>query len=461
MTELTNMQRRATQTVVHGFANLSQLAHSGPLVLERGKGIHVWDNSGNRYMEGMAGLWCTALGYGNEELVEAAREQLSRLSFAHLFAGKSHDPAVALAEKIKQLSPAPASHVMFGCSGSDANDTQVKLAWYYNNARGKPQKKKIISRQFGYHGVTIASSSMTGIPRNHVDFDVPIDRFVHVSCPNHYRVAEPGESEEDFATRLAEELEATILREGPETVAAFIAEPVIGAGGVYVPPKTYFDKVQPILERHEVRMISDEVICGFGRTGEMFGCQTYDIRPDSISIAKQLTSAYAPLSAVTVPPEIYEALESESRKIGIFAHGFTYMGHPLACALGIKTLEIYERDDMVGHVQRVAPGFQTRLKALADHPLVGDARGVGLMGGLELVADKASKRPFPPALGMGLRAVKACEQQGLILRAIGDIVAVCPPQIITAEQIEELFDMFERGLDQLEAEVSREGLRAA
>jgi 4-aminobutyrate--pyruvate transaminase len=461
MTELSNMQHRAMQTVVHGFTNLHQMAHSGPLVLERGKGIHVWDNTGKKYMEGMAGLWCTALGYGNEELVEAAREQLSRLSFAHLFAGKSHDPAVALAEKIQQLSPAPASHVMFGCSGSDANDTQVKLAWYYNNARGKPQKKKIITRQFGYHGVTIASSSMTGIPRNHIDFDVPLDRFIHVSCPNHYRVGEPGESEEDFATRLAEELEATILREGPDTVAAFVAEPVIGAGGVYVPPRTYFEKVRPVLERHDVRMISDEVICGFGRTGEMFGCQTYDMRPDSITIAKQLTSAYAPLSAVTVPPEVYDALESESRKIGIFAHGLTYMGHPLSCALAIKTLEIYERDDMVGHVRRVAPGFQARLRALADHPLVGDARGVGLMGGLELVADKATKRPFPPALGMGLRAVKACEQQGLILRAISDIVAVCPPQIITSEQIDELFDMLERGLDQLEAEVSREGLRAA
>jgi len=461
MTELSNAQRRAVETVVHGFTNLAKLPQTGPIVVERGKGVYVWDTSGKRYLEGMAGLWCTALGYGNEEMVETAREQLSKLSFAHLFAARSHDPGVALAEKIKELSPAPASHVFFGSSGSEANDSQIKLTWYYNNARGKPEKKKIIGRQMGYHGVTLASASLTGIPRNHVDFDVPLDRFVHVSCPSVYRGAEDGESEEDFATRLAEELDQTIQREGPDTVAAFIAEPAMAAGGVHLPPRTYFEKVQPVLEKYDVRMIADEVVCGFGRTGNMFGSQTYGIKPDSITIAKQLTSAYAPLSAITVPRHVYEALEDESRKIGMFAHGYTYMGHPLCAALGLKALEIYERDDIVGHVRRVAPGFQRHIQRLAEHPLVGDARGVGLMGGLELVADKASKRPFDPGHGMALRVVKACEDEGLILRAIGDVVAVCPPQIIEEQQIDELFDMLTRALDRVEGDVSREDLRAA
>jgi len=309
--------------------------------------------------------------------------------------------------------------------------------------------------------VTLASASLTGIPRNHVDFDVPLDRFVLVSCPSPYRGAEEGESEEDFATRLAEELDETIQREGPETVAAFIAEPAIAAGGVHIPPRTYFEKVQPVLDKYDVRMIADEVVCGFGRTGNMFGSQTFNIKPDSITIAKQLTSAYAPLSAITVPGHVYEALEAESQKIGMFSHGFTYMGHPLCAALGLKALEIYERDDIVGHVRRIAPGFQAKIQALADHPLVGHARGVGLMGGLELVADKATKRAFAPGHGMALRVVRACEEEGLILRAIGDIVAVCPPQIINEQQIDELFEMLTRALDRVEAEAARENLRAA
>jgi 4-aminobutyrate--pyruvate transaminase len=461
MSELSNAQRRAVETVVHGFTNLRHLPKTGPIVVERGKGVYVWDTSGKRYLEGMAGLWCTALGYGNEEMAETAREQVSKLSFAHLFAARSHDPGVALAEKIKELSPAPASHVFFGCSGSEANDSQIKLTWYYNNARGKPEKKKIIGRQMGYHGVTLASASLTGIPRNHIDFDLPLDRFLHVSCPSPYRGAEEGESEEDFATRLAEELNNTIQQEGPDTVAAFFAEPAIAAGGVHIPPRTYFDKIQPVLERYDVRLIADEVVCGFGRTGEWFGSQTYGIKPDSISIAKQLTSAYAPLSAITVPGYLNDALEAESEKIGMFAHGYTYMGHPLSAALALKALEIYERDDIVGHVKRVAPGFQEKVRALGDHPLVGDARGVGLMGGLELVADKATKRPFAAGLGMGLRVVRACEDEGLILRAIGDVVAVCPPQIITEQQIDELFEMLTKALDRVEAEVAREDLRAA
>ena len=457
MAQLTNAQMRDVETLIHPYTNLEAHRSSGPVILDKGKGIYVHDTTGKKYIEGLAGLWCTSLGYGNEELIEAAREQLSKLSFTHIFSGKSHDPAIELAERIKEISPAPASKVFFTCSGSEANDTQVKLAWYYNNARGKTEKKKIISRQRGYHGVTIVSASLTGLPANHADFDLPIDRILHTACPHYYRNAEPGESEEEFATRMAEELDELIQKEDPDTVAAFIAEPVMGAGGVIVPPEGYFKKVQAVLDKYDILFIADEVICGFGRTGNMFGSQTFDIRPDTISVAKAITSAYAPLGALTVSEDVYQAMLDESRKIGIFGHGFTYSGHPLCTAVGLKTLEIYERDDIVGHVRSVAPLFQKRLRALEDHPLVGQARGIGLIGAIELVADKATKAKFDPKAGAAAHAVQMCQDEGLIVRNVfGDAAAVCPPLIITEDQINELFDTLERGLDR-----SIDQLRAA
>ncbi|GAB4225505.1 MAG: aspartate aminotransferase family protein [Methyloligellaceae bacterium] len=449
MSPLTNAETRDIETLIHPYTNLEVHRQTGPTIIERGKGIEVWDSNGKAYIEGMAGLWCTALGYGNEELIETAREQLSKLAFTHLFGGKSHDPAIALAEKLKEISPAPASKVFFTCSGSEANDTQIKLAWYYNNARGKPEKKKIISRQRGYHGVTIASASLTGLPANHADFDLPIHRILHTGCPHPYRHAQPGESIDDFTTRLAQELDEMIQRENPDTVAAFIAEPVQGAGGVVVPPEGYFEKIQAVLDKYDILFIVDEVICGFGRTGNMFGSQTYGLRPDTISVAKAITSAYAPLGALTVPEEVYQAMLDESRKIGTFGHGFTYSGHPLCTALGVKTLEIYERDDIVGHVRAVAPTFQKRLAALGDHPLVGETRGVGLLGGVELVADKESGKPFDPKLGTGLKAAACIQEEGLIIRAIGDTLAICPPLIIREDEVNELFDRLGRGLDAL------------
>lgn len=457
MPPLTNAQTRDIETLIHPYTNLDAHRSSGPVILEKGKGIHVWDTGGKRYIEGLAGLWCTSLGYGNEELAETAREQLSKLSFTHIFGGKSHDPAIELAEKLKEISPAPASKIFFTCSGSEANDTQIKLAWYYNNARGLPEKKKIISRQRGYHGVTIASASLTGLPANHADFDLPIDRILHTGCPHHYRHAQEGESEEDFCGRLAAELDELIQKEGPDTVAAFIAEPVQGAGGVVVPPEGYFAKIQAVLDKYDILFIVDEVICGFGRTGNLFGSQTYDLRPDTISIAKAITSAYAPLGAVTVSEEVYQAMLDESRKIGTFGHGFTYSGHPLCTAIGLKTLEIYERDNIVAHVQAIAPTFQKRLKAMGDHPLVGEARGVGLVGGVELVADKATKKPFDPKLGTGLKAANLIQDEGLIIRAIGDTLAICPPLIIQEDEINEMFDAMARGLDALLDQQAREG----
>jgi 4-aminobutyrate--pyruvate transaminase len=455
--KLTNSETRDIEVLLHPATNLAVHQEKGPLILDRGEGIYVFDSHGKRYIEGLAGLWCTALGYGNQELIEAAREQMAQLSFTHLFGSKSHEPAIELAEQLKELVPAPASKVFFTSSGSEANDTQIKLAWYYNNARGRPKKKKIIGRMRGYHGVTIGASSLTGLPVYHKDFDVPLPGFLHTDCPHYYRGAEAGETEEEFASRLAGKLDALIEREDPETVAAFIAEPVQGAGGVIVPPRTYFEKIQAVLAKHDVRLIADEVICGFGRTGNWFGSQTFGVAPDTISMAKAITSAYVPLGAVTVSEPVYQGLVEESRKLGMFAHGFTYSGHPLACAVAVKTLEIYKRTDIVGHVQKVAPRFQQRLNALADHPLVGEARGIGLIGALELVRDKGTRQGFDPSEGVGARTVAIAQDEGLISRAVGgDNVALCPPLIIEEAQIDEMFDILERALDKTAAWVARD-----
>jgi 4-aminobutyrate--pyruvate transaminase len=457
---LTNLQARDAATVLHPYTNLATLPSQGSLILERGQGVFVYDTDGKPYIEGMAGLWCNALGHGREELVEAAAEQMRKLPFAHLFTGKSHDPAIALAEKLKELSPTPAAKAFFCSSGSEANDTQMKLVWYVNNALGRPNKKKIISRVKAYHGVTIASASLTGLPNNHIDFDLPIAGVRHAGCPHHYRFAHDGESEQDFAARLADELDAMIQAEGPETVAAFIAEPVMGAGGVIIPPDTYFQKIQPVLERYEIMLIADEVICGFGRLGEWFGSTALGMQPDTISVAKQLSSAYVPIGAVLIPDWIDEALQAQSAKIGTFGHGFTYSGHPVAAAVALKTIEIYQREDILGHVRAIAPHFQARLKALGDHPLVGEARGLGLIGALEMVADKATKRAFDPKQAVAAKVVAFAQQEGLIVRAIGDAVAVCPPLVISSEEIDALFDRLARALDRGEEWAAAEKLRA-
>lgn len=458
---LTNLQTRDVETMIHPYTNLAAFREAGPLVLESGKGVWVYDSDGKPYIEGMAGLWCTSLGYSNEELVETARQQMSRLPFTHIFGGKSNDPAIELAEKLKEIAPMPVSKVLFGASGSDANDTQVKLVWYYNNAIGRPEKKKIIARIKGYHGVTVASASLTGLPANHTDFDLPIKNILHTSCPHYYRLGKDGETEEEFATRCADELEELILREGPETVAAFIAEPVGGAGGVTVPPVGYYEKIQRVLDKYDVLFIADEVITGFGRLGTMFGSEAMGVRPDTMSCAKAITSAYFPVSAVMIPEKIYAAMLDESRKIGTFGHGNTYAGHPVGMALGVKTIEIYQRDNIVGHVQSLLPGFWKHLDRLRDHPLVGEVRGKGLVAGIELVADKTTKRAFDIKKTIGAKATNLAQQEGLIVRNLGDTVAVCPPLVINAGEVDELFDKLTRALDRLEAHVRSEDLRAA
>lgn len=442
-----NYAARDLATIAHPYANLATLPEQGPLIIERGEGIYIYDSAGKPYIEGMSGLWCASLGFSNEELVEAAREQMARLPFNHLFAGRSHDPAIALAEKLKEIAPVPVARVFFCNSGSEANDTQIKLIWYMNNALGRPKKKKIISRMRAYHGVTIGSASLTGLPGNHTDFDLPIAGVLHTACPHHYRYAAPGESEEDFATRLASELEDMIQREGPDTVAAFIAEPVMGAGGVIVPPAGYFEKIQAVLDRYDVFMIADEVISGFGRLGEMFGSQALGMRPDSLSLAKALSAAFMPISAVLIPERMYQAMVDESRKIGAFFHGFTYSGHPVAAAVALKTLEIYQRDNIVGHVQDVASLFQRRLRDLGAHPLVGEARGMGLIGALELVANKETRAPFPIQAGVGAMCSRYAAEEGLITRNLGDSMALCPPLIITESEIDLLFERLAIALD--------------
>ncbi|MFQ5535634.1 MAG: aspartate aminotransferase family protein [Sphingomonadales bacterium] len=453
--------QRDIDSLVHPYTNLARHAETGPLIIERGKGIYVYDDDGREYIEGMSGLWCTSLGFGEEKLVEAAAEQMRKLPFSQLFTHRSTEPAIALAERLKAMAPVPISKVLFSSSGSEANDSVIKLVWYYNNALGRPEKKKIIARDKAYHGVSVAATSLTCLPVCHNDFDMPLDRFLHAGCPHHYRFAAAGESEEAFADRLASELEEQILREGPDTVAAFFAEPVMGAGGVLVPPRTYFPKIQAVLDRYDILLISDEVICGFGRTANMFGCETVDMTPDIMTVAKALSSAYLPISAALIPEEVHQAMLDESRKLGSFGHGNTYSGHPVCAAVALRTIELMEERDILGHVRAVSPRFQRRLSRLADHPLVGEARGAGLVGGLELVADKATKRSFDPSHQTGMKCVDEARGFGLIARAIGDTVALCPPLIITEAEIDEMFDRLTKALDVTEGIVSREGMRAA
>jgi 4-aminobutyrate--pyruvate transaminase len=350
--------------------------------------------------------------------------------------------------------PVKMSKVFFNNSGSEANDTAMKLVWYYNNALGRPRKKKIISRLKAYHGVTVATASLTGLTPNHRDFDLPIANIRHADCPHHYRYAHPGESEEDFATRLAESLDLQIQREDPETVAAFIAEPVMGAGGVILPPRTYFEKIQRVLKKHDVLLIADEVICGFGRTGNMFGSETYGLKPDILTLAKAVSSAYLPLSATIISEDIYQAMLKQSDKLGAFSHGFTYSGHPVCCAVALEALNIYAERDMIGQVRKVAPRFQQGLQRLAAHPLVGEARGVGLIGAIELVRDKASKASFDASQGVAASVGAICQENGLIVRPLaGDVIALCPPLIVTEAEIDEIWRRVGKALDEMAAKL--------
>ncbi len=447
--------------VVHPYSNLDAHDQRGPTVIVRGEGCYVYDDAGKRYLEGMAGLWCASLGFSEERLVQAATRQLQTLPYYHLFNHRSHPPGIALAKRLAELAPNGLQHVLFANSGSEANDAAVKLVWYYNNALGRPLKKKIIARRYGYHGVTVASGSLTGLPPIHADFDLPIAGILHTDCPSYYHFAHPGESEAAFVQRLADNLEAQILAEGPDTVAAFIAEPVGGAGGVIVPPAGYFEAIQAVLRKYDVLFIVDEVICGFGRTGQLFGSQTYGLKPDLLTVAKALSGAYQPISALLLSDDIYAAMQQESRKQGAFAHGLTYAAHPVAAAVALETLALYEERNIVGHVAEVGGYFQQRLRGLADHPLVGDVRGVGLLAGVEVAADKAAKRPFANGAAFGAWIQNRAAEHGLILRAIGPVLALCPPLIISRAEVDELVTALARTLDDALAYARENGWLAA
>ncbi|WP_075214006.1 aminotransferase [Mongoliimonas terrestris] len=438
---------RDRAALIHPMTDLQRHDREGPLLITRGDGVHVIDEDGKSYIEGVSGLWSVSLGFGQTRLAAVAHRQMLELPSYHLFRHKSHPNAIRLAERLLAMAPVPMSKVFFANSGSEANDTAIKLAWYYNNALGRPEKKKIIGRIGGYHGITVASGSLTGLARNHADFDLPLPRFLHTDCPSHWKYGLPGESEAAFAARLAANLEALILTEGPETIAAFFAEPVIGSGGVIVPPAGYFDLIQPILRKYDILFVVDEVICGFGRLGEMFGGEVYGLKPDMIAMAKGLSSGYLPISALMMNEAIWEACYAQSGKLGVFGHGFTYSGHPVAAAVALETLDLYEEYAILDHVRGLAPLLQAGVQRFADHPLVGEARGIGFLGAWELVADKAAKTPFAPPGHVGLLVERHCQERGVILRALGDVLSTAPPLVSTAADIERIIDVVGEALD--------------
>jgi 4-aminobutyrate--pyruvate transaminase len=449
---------RDIANALHPYTDLKAHQEVGPMVISRGEGVRVWDESGKSYIESVAGLWCASLGFSNERLVQAATAQMRKLPFYHAFTAKSHEPMIDLAEMLIQRAPVPMSKVFFANSGSEANDTVIKMVWYFNNAVGRPQKKKLIGRVKGYHGITLAAASLTGLPANHRSFDVPLPGFLHTMTPHYYHGARPGESEEDFATRCANELEKLILAENPDTIAAMWAEPILGAGGVLVPPATYYQKIQAVLRKYDILFVADEVICGFWRTGNYWGSQTLGMEPDILVCAKALSAAFLPISAVMVNERVFQALADESHAIGTFGHGYTYSGHPVPAAVAVETLKIYDEMDIGGHVREVGPYLQFELRRrFAGHELVGEVRGVGLIGAIELVADRATHSNFAPAQKIGARLSKLCEANGVIARALpGDALAFSPPLIITKEEITEMLDGVGRALDELAVQLRRE-----
>jgi len=439
---------------IHPATNLRRHERVGPIVIDRGSGIYVYDDEGREYIEGLAGLWSVAVGFGEKRLVEAATRQMSKLPYYHIFTHKTNETSTLLAEKLVSLAPAGLKHVFFTNSGGEANDTVVKFVWYYNNALGRPEKKKFIARHGGYHGITLAAGSLTGLQVNQKGFDLPLPFVRHASSPHHYRNALPGESEEAFAERLAAELEKMILDEGPETVAAFIGEPLMGAGGVIVPPNTYWDRVQEVCCKYDVLIVADEVINGFGRLGTMFGCESFGIKPDILVCSKQITSSYLPLSAVLISDAIYQAMADQSDRLGTFGHGYTTSAHPVTTAVALENLAIIEERGLVNNAREVGAHMRAGLARFADHPLVGEVRGKGLIAAVELVADKSTKARFDPVGKVGRRFFERAHDHGLIARAIGDSIALCPPMIITSAQVDEMLRRFAATLEDIRAWVA-------
>lgn len=456
MSNLSQAQQQDVQYQLHSYTNAVKHAQVGPRIMTRGEGIYVYDDKGNRYLEGMSGLWSVAVGFGEPRLVDAAARQLQELPYYHTFTHKSHPSVIELSQRLIDYTEGRMARAFFTNSGSEANDTVVKLVWYYNNALGREGKKKIIARQRGYHGVTVASASLTGLAGNHKGFDLPLPQILHTACPHYYRHGLPGESEEDFATRMADELEALILREGPDTVAAFIGEPVMGAGGVIVPPRSYWQKIQAVCRKYDILVIADEVITGFGRLGKRFGSEVFGIEPDLMVLSKQITSSYQPLGAVLLNAKVADAIEAYSGRLGTFGHGYTASGHPVATAVALENLRIIDERGLIVHAAEMGEILRQELHALAGHPMVGEIRSVGLIAGVELVADKARRTPFDPLGSAGAYAYERAHDHGLIVRGIQDTVAFCPPLIITAAQVRDMVARFARVLDDTAAHLEHQ-----
>lgn len=434
-------------SLLYPTTNLTQVEQ---LNIVRGEGIYVYDDKGNRYLEGLSALWCAALGYGNDELIDAITTQLRTLPYSHMFGGRTHPLAMKLADTLGEMVPVPDAKIFFANSGSEANDSHVKMLHYYFNVTGQPKKKKIIALERSYHGVTVAAAALTGLPVMHTHFDIPVDALgiLRASTPHYYHGQQDGESEAGFVERLVQELEQLIEKEGAETIAALIAEPIGGAAGVVVAPDSYYPAVQNVLRKHDILFWADEVICGFGRTGNDFGSTTMGIKPELMSLAKQLSAAYIPVSAAIIPGFMYEAMREPSNQLGIFGHGYTYTGHPVAAAAALKAIEIYQRENLFEHAAKMGDYMQSRLQEFAEHPLVGEVRGKGLIAAVELVANKERREGFADGK-VGAMTKQFCQDQGLLIRAVsGNCLAFCPPLIINDEQIDEMIFMFEAALKQ-------------
>jgi len=438
---------RDIASVLHPQTHAGRHLESGPTIMTHGDGIFIHDDEGRAYLDAGAGLWCASLGYSNKRLAKVAAEAMGRLGYYQIFRHASHGPAIDLSEKLLSIAPVPMSKVLLQCSGSEANDTAVKLVWYHWHAQGKPAKRKIISRSGSFHGSTCVATSLTARPEYHGGFGLPLDGFLHTGPLNFFRDALPNETEEQFSERLAGSLETIILKEGPETVAAFFCDPVQGSAGALPPPAGYFDKIQAVLRKYDVLLVADEVICGFGRTGNMWGCQTYGIEPDMMTCAKALSAAMQPISALLLNERIFQSILQQSDKQGAFVHGSTHAGHPVAASVALETLRIYDEIDIVAHVRAVEPTFLEMLGALREHPLIGGFNGVGLIGGLELVKDKTTRESYPISVGLGALIDANARRNGLILRIVGNRIAFSPPLIITHNELEQLGTRLRRTLD--------------
>lgn len=422
---------------MHGLTNLSAHAQRGASVMQSGKGVWVRDIHGRDYIEAMSGLWCIALGYGNERLADVAHRQMMELAYYPLTNHKSHPRVIELAEKLLSMAPVPMSRIWFASTGSEAIDCAARLSWYFWNALGQPEKKKFISHQLAYHGNTIASASLSGVRYAHEKFNLPLPGFLHVSTPHFSRHAHPGETEDNYSDRLIADIEKLIHEEGAHTIAAFFVEPVMAAGGIVIPPARYYEQLQILLKKHDILLVCDEVVTAFGRTGKMFGSTTMQLQPDLLVCAKALSSAYIPISALMICSRVYEAIERQSGELGLFGLTMTYSGHPVASAVALETLKIYEELHIVDHVQQVGPSLVSGLMNLRSHSLVKEVRGIGLLAGVEL------------APNYGAKCARIAEEEGLIVRAIGDTIAFCPPLIISELEVQELLKRFTNALNRL------------